>query len=102
MVNYEHHDGADHCNKHTVKVEPIHSFRAEKREEPPPHDRSHNPKHDIEDESFASIVHNFAGDKPCYQTQDDPTNDRHADLQEAKNLTYKRSTCLSVPPESKQ
>jgi hypothetical protein len=45
---------------------------------PPADDGSDNTEKDIEDHTFATVVHNVAGNQTGYKTENKPSKDRHS------------------------
>jgi hypothetical protein len=70
MVDEQHYDRADDCDKHAVKVEAIDTSCAELGKEEPAHDRPYNSQYDVEDHPFTRLVDDLAGNEASDQTID--------------------------------
>src|SRR5580704_4087414 len=75
VVDDEDHDGAHHSDEHAVEVEAGNSGGAELREEKPAHNRSHNSKHDVQEDAFAAPVDDLAGNETGDESEHEPSYD---------------------------
>ena len=74
MVDDQHDNRANHGNKHAVEVETGNPSGAELREQKAAYNGTDNAKDDVEDQTFAGLIHDLAGDEPGDQTQHQPPN----------------------------
>jgi len=63
VIEQQHHDCTDDCYKHAVNVEAGHTGCSELVEEKTADYRSHNPKNDVKNEAFASLVDDLAANE---------------------------------------
>ena len=72
MIYDQHYDRSDHCDQQTVEIQPGDARDSEETREISPDDRSHDSQNDVQDEAFASFIHDLASNKSRYQSQYDP------------------------------
>ena len=60
MVDDQHHDRADGCDKHTVDIEPTDTFSAELGEQKAADHRSDDFEHNVENNPLARFVDNLS------------------------------------------
>jgi hypothetical protein len=77
VIDEQHDDRTDHCDEHTVEIKSGNSGSPDHAKDKAANNRSDYPENDIENHTLARFVDNFARDETSYQTQDQPTNDRH-------------------------
>ena len=70
MVDEQHHDRADDCDKHTVDIEPTDTFGAELGEQKAADHRSDYSEHYVENNPLARFVDNLT----CYEACNQPKN----------------------------
>src|SRR5215469_11640554 len=79
MVQQEDYDRPDHGHEHRVDVQARDPAAESKAgEDEATDERAHDSEHDVHDHTFAGLVDDLAGDPACYQSEDDPTEPRHA------------------------
>jgi hypothetical protein len=77
MVNDQDDNGPNHGDQKAVQIEAGDADSAEPIEQPSTDHRADNPQEYIEDNPFASSVHQLAADEARQQSQNDPSNKRH-------------------------
>lgn len=77
VIDEQNDDRTDHCDEHTVEIKSGNSGSPDHAKDKAANNRSDNPENDIENHTLARFVDYFARDETRYQTQDQPTNDRH-------------------------
>jgi hypothetical protein len=63
MVKDEDDDRAQYSDEHAVDIETGNTFSAEESKQPSPNNRTHYAKDNVENESLAALIDNFAGDE---------------------------------------
>src|SRR5262245_5018680 len=77
MIDDQHHDRADHRNKHAPQIEAGHAGGAERLEEEAACDRADDAEGDVEQEARALLVDDLAADETGNEPQNDPATAGH-------------------------
>src|ERR1700722_18597572 len=80
VINHENDDGSHDSNKHAVDVNAADTLSTKHRKQIAPYNSANNTQDDIEDDTFALLVDDFAGDEACNKTENNPADDRHSFL----------------------
>jgi hypothetical protein len=67
VIDEQSEDGADYGYKQAIEIEAAHASRAEDAEHQSSDDGTHNTQHNIEKCSFASLIHDLAGDETRHE-----------------------------------
>src|SRR5215469_16498870 len=78
VIEHEHDDRADDGDEHAPEIEPGDARAAQPGEDESPHDAADDAEHDIEDEPFALLVDDLAGDEAGNQSQYHPAENGHS------------------------
>ena len=61
----QHDNRADDRDKQAIEVEAGYPHVSELIEKPSTYHRADDSEHDVQQQAFAALVHDFAADKPC-------------------------------------
>ena len=72
VVYKQEQNGTNTGDQNAVQIQPSYANVTESLEQPSPDDCAHDAQQYIENNSFATMIHNVARGKSCNQTQQNP------------------------------
>jgi hypothetical protein len=98
VIDNQDQDGSCRSHEHAIEIQAGNATSTEKAEQISAQNSANDSQHDIQKYAFAVPVDNLAPKKPGYQTEKNPTYNRHVHPFEVRNKEHKM---LFVSPSTR-